>query len=71
VSVLGTISTNYVHDRQSHKVREQDAFINEASTFNVMVANYVQAIYDHKVNDTDYRALASGAVWLSWVAGFA
>jgi hypothetical protein len=43
IAIGGTWTTNKIHDRDNHLEKERSSFIDEARTFDVVVANYVQS----------------------------
>lgn len=53
VAVGGTLATNKVQNRDSLDIKNRSAFIDEARTFDFLVANYVRKILDNKQVDSD------------------
>lgn len=53
VAVGGTWATNRVQNRDSLELKNRSAFVEEARTFDFLVANYVRKILDNKQADSD------------------
>lgn len=62
VSIGGTLFTNRVQNKDSQIIKERSAFIDEARTFDVVVANYVQKILDNKPPDDATQQLIGNVV---------
>lgn len=63
IAVGGTWTTNKIQDRDNHLEKERAAFIDEARTFDVVVANYVQsALSNNKIDSGATQQIISNIV---------